>query len=160
MNFVVLCLRTVIGCGLSDKPGRDAYRYELNTRIEDLTALIEHAVPEGTIDLVVHDWGGAIGFGWAIQNPERIRRLVVLNTAAFPNPKIKTLPKRLGVIRNSFLGQFLVQGLNAFAFWRNDNGGQEEVACLCQARIFGAIRFVDKSNCNLRICTGYTALGR
>lgn len=105
-----------IGCGLSDKPGRDAYRYELNTRIEDLTALIEHAVPEGPIDLVVHDWGGAIGFGWAIQNPDRIRRLVVLNTAAFPNPKIKTLPKRLGIIRNSFLGQFLVQGLNAFAF--------------------------------------------
>ena len=36
------------------------------------------------LTLVVHDWGGMIGIGWAARHPERCDRLVVLNTAALP----------------------------------------------------------------------------
>ena len=36
--------------------------------------------------LVVHDWGGMIGMAYAARHPERIARLVVLNTAAFHLP--------------------------------------------------------------------------
>jgi len=104
-----------IGCGLSDKPDDDQYDYTLQTRIDDLTALIDATVPEGQVDLIVHDWGGAIGFGWAVQNPDRIRRLVVLNTAAFRNPAGQSLPKPLWLVRNTPLGSFLVRGLNAFS---------------------------------------------
>ena len=104
-----------LGCGLSDKPDLDTYDYRLDSRIEDLEALVEHAIPEGPLDLVVHDWGGAIGFGWATQFAHRIRRIVVMNTAAFPNPKQMRLPFTLWLIRNTPLGQLLVQGGNAFA---------------------------------------------
>ena len=105
-----------IGCGLSDKPSVADYDYQLDSRIEDLSALMDQIVPsDQKIDVVVHDWGGAIGFGWATANAHRIRRLVILNTAAFPNPKHMKLPFTLWLIRNTPLGKLLVQGGNAFA---------------------------------------------
>jgi len=103
-----------MGCGYSDKPGDDAYEYTLGRRIEDFSALMDH-LDLGDITLVVHDWGGMIGLGWAVRNPERIRRLVILNTAAFHLPKSKALPWQLWMVRNTPLGSFLVRGLNAFS---------------------------------------------
>ncbi|MGB0647157.1 MAG: alpha/beta fold hydrolase [Bradymonadia bacterium] len=105
-----------IGCGFSDKPSVADYDYQLDSRIDDLTALMERTVPsDQKVDVVVHDWGGAIGLGWATANAHRIRRLVILNTAAFPNPKEMKLPFTLWLIRNTPLGKLLVQGGNAFA---------------------------------------------
>jgi cis-3-alkyl-4-acyloxetan-2-one decarboxylase len=104
-----------IGCGHSDKPGDEAYTYTLQSRIDDLGRLIDQAVPTGQLDIVVHDWGGAIGMGWATRNPDRVRRVVVLNTAAFHNPPGKPLPKSLWLARNTGLGALLVQGFNAFS---------------------------------------------
>ena len=75
-----------IGCGFSDKPSADAYGYSLQNRIDDLSSLLDETVPGQQVDLIVHDWGGAIGCGWAGRHPERVRRLVVLNTGAFRNP--------------------------------------------------------------------------
>lgn len=104
-----------VGCGLSDKPGDDRYRYTLASRIDDLEALLEHAGVKGDVTLVVHDWGGAIGMGWAVRHPERITRLVVLNTAAFHLPRGKALPGLLWLARDTAVGAFLVEKLNAFA---------------------------------------------
>ena len=103
-----------MGCGYSDKPGDDAYEYTLERRIGDFSALMGH-LDLDDITLVVHDWGGMIGFGWAVRNPERIRRLVILNTAAFHLPVAKALPWQLWMVRNTPLGSFLVRGLNAFS---------------------------------------------
>jgi haloalkane dehalogenase len=55
-----------------------------------------------------------IGFAWAVEHVARIRRLVVLNTAAFPLPATKKLPWQLKLARTP-LGPLLVRGLNAFA---------------------------------------------
>ncbi len=104
-----------IGMGLSDKPDDTQYRYTLSSRIDDLERLLAHAVPDGPVDLVVHDWGGAIGFGWAARHPQRIRRLVILNTGAFRKPADKALPWQLKLVRDTPLGALLVRGLNAFA---------------------------------------------
>jgi len=104
-----------IGCGLSDKPGDDCYPYTLARRISDLGALMEHLQPTTPVHLIVHDWGGMIGFGWAAGRPGQIASMVVANTAAFPLPKEKKLPAALWVVRNTALGAFLVQGLNAFS---------------------------------------------
>jgi haloalkane dehalogenase len=65
--------------------------------------------------MIVHDWGGMIGFGWAVGRPEQIASTVVANTAAFPLPKAKKLPAALWLVRNTKLGALLVQGLNAFS---------------------------------------------
>ena len=65
--------------------------------------------------MIVHDWGGMIGTSWATRNSERIRGLVVLNTAAFHMPSDKTLPWQLFLARNTSLGSLLVRGFNAFS---------------------------------------------
>ncbi len=98
-----------LGCGLSDKP--QAYPYRLIDHIENLTRLIRH-LDLGPVDLVVHDWGGAIGMGWATRHPELVRRVVVLNTAAFLSPR---LPLRIAVCRIPLLGDVALRGMNAFA---------------------------------------------
>ncbi len=104
-----------IGCGLSDKPGDDRYNYTLAQRISDLSDLMNHVQPKTPVHLVVHDWGGMIGFGWAIKRPQQIASMVIANTAAFPLPTEKKLPAALWLVRNTKLGALLVQGLNAFS---------------------------------------------
>jgi pimeloyl-ACP methyl ester carboxylesterase len=98
-----------IGMGLSEKPAR--YDYTLATRIADLEALVA-TLGLKKIHLVVHDWGGAIGFGFAARRADQIGRLVVLNTAAFA---AKRIPARIAVCRLPLLGPLLVRGLNGFA---------------------------------------------
>jgi cis-3-alkyl-4-acyloxetan-2-one decarboxylase len=104
-----------IGCGFSDKPGDDRYDYTLSRRIDDLERLIDHLGLVGKITLVLHDWGGMIGMGYATRHPERIGRLVLLNTAAFPMPKEKKFPIGLKICRDTALGTLLVRGFNAFS---------------------------------------------
>lgn len=104
-----------IGCGLSVKPGSDQYPYSLERRISDLTALMNHIQPKTHVHLIVHDWGGMIGFGWATERPDMIGSMVIANTAAFPLPVEKKLPAALWLVRNTRLGALLVQGLNAFS---------------------------------------------
>jgi pimeloyl-ACP methyl ester carboxylesterase len=98
-----------MGCGLSDKP--QDYPYTLEQHISNLRSLVERLELK-EIDLILHDWGGAIGMGLAMQIPERIRRIVVLNTAAFLSPKI---PFRIDICRTPVLGDIAIRGMNAFA---------------------------------------------
>lgn len=104
-----------IGCGLSEKPGDAAYEYTLKRRVDDLETLMDHLKIQEPITLVVHDWGGMIGFAWASRHPEKIKNIVVLNTAAFFLPATKPLPVALRVCRDSMVGEWLVRGANAFS---------------------------------------------
>jgi len=104
-----------LGCGLSDKPGDDHYDYRLKSRIEDVDSLVKHLDITQPLTLVVHDWGGMIGFGWAANNPDLIERMVVLNTAAFPLPDDKKMPAALSLVRDTSIGAFLVTRFNAFS---------------------------------------------
>ncbi len=105
-----------IGCGLSDKPGDDRYDYTLKSRVEDLEGLLDSAGLRKDLTLVLHDWGGMIGMALAGRYPERIKRIVILNTAAFLTPRGRSLPWSLKLGRDSALGAFLIRGLNAFSF--------------------------------------------
>jgi len=98
-----------IGMGLSDKPGR--YDYALASRIADVEALVA-SLGLRRVHLVVHDWGGVIGFGLATRSPGLIGRIVIMNTAAFPSDRI---PARIALCRTPLLGEFIVRGLNGFA---------------------------------------------
>jgi len=124
-----------VGCGLSDKPG--AYAYRLARHVENLERLVSALGLERLV-LVLHDWGGPIGLGFARRHPELVERLVLLNTAAFPltgtperGPGAHDasapgetsgsagapipLPLRLSACRVPVLGTLAVRGLNAFA---------------------------------------------
>jgi haloalkane dehalogenase len=99
-----------VGMGLSEKPQN--YPYTLSTRIDDVAALVA-SLGLKKIHLVVHDWGGAIGFGFAARHPELIGRIAILNTAAFSSPHI---PSRIALCKMRGFGTALVRGLNGFAW--------------------------------------------
>jgi len=105
-----------IGCGLSDKPDDSGYTYTLENRTADLTALLDHLGLTQDLTLVLHDWGGMIGLLYACRHPERIKRLVLLNTAGFRLPASKPLPFALKLGRNTRFGEWLIRRLNAFAW--------------------------------------------
>ncbi len=98
-----------LGCGLSDKP--QDYSYILKNHIANLEFLVEKLGVD-RFSMVVHDWGGAIGFGMAGRKPERLEKIVVLNTAAF---RSKRIPLRIQICRWPLIGPLLVRGLNGFA---------------------------------------------
>ncbi len=104
-----------IGMGYSDKPGDHDYDYTLQSRVDDLAALLAHLGIDGPVTLAVHDWGGMIGFGWALTHAEQVKRLVITNTAAFPLPSAKKMPWRLSLGRDSKFGAFLIRAFNAFS---------------------------------------------
>jgi cis-3-alkyl-4-acyloxetan-2-one decarboxylase len=83
----------------------------LAQRIDDIVALVAHLGLK-RLHLVVHDWGGAIGFGFAARHPELVARIVILNTGAFPSVH---LPRRIALCKTRFPGTALVRGLNGFA---------------------------------------------
>lgn len=98
-----------IGCGLSEKP--QSYPYRLADHIDNLEQVLD-ILQVKSCTLVMHDWGGAIGMGWAGRYPDRVKRLVVMNTAAF---RSRLIPFRISVCRWPLLGTLLVRGCNAFA---------------------------------------------
>lgn len=106
-----------IGCGLSGRPHQKDYGYRLNARIEDIDLFIKYLDLTGKITLILHDWGGMIGMAWAVKNPEKIRSVVLMNTAAFfPPDKDMKIPLRLRLIRDTGpASEIAVLGLNLFA---------------------------------------------
>jgi haloalkane dehalogenase len=69
------------GFGRSDKP-TDLGWYSYDRHVEAVAPLLtELDVREATI--VVHDWGGPIGLRLAVEHPDRIARIVVLDTGLF-----------------------------------------------------------------------------
>ncbi len=104
-----------MGCGFSDKPQDDRYDYTLERRVDDLDRLLDHLGIRQNITLVLHDWGGMIGMTWAARHPERVSRLVILNTAAFHLPQEKRFPLPLRICRDTVLVTLLVRGCNAFS---------------------------------------------
>ncbi|MCB0324487.1 MAG: alpha/beta fold hydrolase [Bdellovibrionales bacterium] len=97
-----------VGCGLSDKPSD--YPYCLEQHIRNLETLIERRELRN-VTLVLHDWGGPIGLGYAIRHPENVRRIVLLNTVGF---RLPTVPWFLHLSRLPLIGRALIQGANAF----------------------------------------------
>lgn len=100
-----------IGCGLSEKPPLESYGYRLADRIADLRTLIEH-LDLNEVTLVAHDWGGAIGMGAAVEQPERFRRFALMNTAAF---RSDAMPPLIRLCRAESLTKVVIQGFNGFA---------------------------------------------
>jgi haloalkane dehalogenase len=71
----------LVGFGASDKPvDVDWYTYERHVALA--ATLLEDLDLRGAT-IVVHDWGGPIGLRLAVDHPDRIERLVILDTGLF-----------------------------------------------------------------------------
>jgi pimeloyl-ACP methyl ester carboxylesterase len=100
------------GYGKSDKPpGLDAYRVEVLAR--DVARLVE-ALGETRAHVVGHDWGGAIGWFFAMWHPERLDRLAILN-APHPARYARAMKRPAQLLRSSYIFffqlPFLPEGL-------------------------------------------------
>lgn len=71
------------GFARSSKP-EGVENYTPDKPVGDLLALADHLGVD-RFTLVGHDWGGAIAWMAALQNPQRIERLIIVNA---PHPKI------------------------------------------------------------------------
>ncbi len=98
-----------LGCGFSDKP--QDFAYTLENHIANLQYLLD-SLEIKQCTLMVHDWGGAIGMGWAVEHVSQVQGIVVFNTAAF---RSRRMPLRIALCRIPVLGSLLVRGLNGFA---------------------------------------------
>jgi epoxide hydrolase 4 len=72
------------GYNLSDKP-EALDQYKINVLVEDVRALAEHYSHQKKFVLVAHDWGGAVAWAFAIQHPEMLDKLVIVNA---PHPGV------------------------------------------------------------------------
>jgi cis-3-alkyl-4-acyloxetan-2-one decarboxylase len=66
-----------MGFGKSETPADRTYT--LRTHVENLTALID-SLDLRDITLVMQDWGGPIGIGYAVRHPDRVHSLALMNT--------------------------------------------------------------------------------
>jgi haloalkane dehalogenase len=87
-----------MGMGKSGVPA-EPFPYRLHHHVANLERLLLTLDLRG-ITLVLHDWGGPVGLGFAVRHPARIKRLVLMNTwgsAAWPGAP---LPRLLEIIRS------------------------------------------------------------
>jgi haloalkane dehalogenase len=79
-------LRTIApdlpGFGRSDKP-TDVDWYTYDRHVEVMDALLTDVLDVRDATIVVHDWGGPIGLRLAAEHPDRIARIVILDTGLF-----------------------------------------------------------------------------
>ncbi|MGF1510977.1 MAG: alpha/beta fold hydrolase [Myxococcota bacterium] len=97
-----------LGCGLSDKP--DSFSYRLTDHVHNFGRLVQELGLSRYV-LAVHDWGGAIGFGRAVEFPDELAGICVFNTAAF---RSKRIPMSIALCRLPVVGSLGIQGMNGF----------------------------------------------
>ncbi len=97
------------GYNLSEAP-KDVRHYGLDELTKDIIGILDHFGIEQTY-LVGHDWGAAVAWSVAIQYPERIKRLGILNV---PHPAVMMKfigksPKQM--LKSWYIGFFQIPGL-------------------------------------------------
>lgn len=100
-----------MGFGRSERPAGHR-RYTMRAHVENLLAFIR-ALDLREITLVMQDWGGPIGFGAAVEEPDRVARLVIMNTGVGVFPSDIDLPFHKRFLERG-LGEMLCLGANLF----------------------------------------------
>lgn len=99
-----------IGFGLSDKPYDWDYMPE--NHANNLELFLDSLNLEN-ITLVVNDWGGPIGLSYAIKNPNKIKKLVIMNTWMWSVENDPYYKKFSGMMGGGF-GRFMIKNFNIF----------------------------------------------
>lgn len=89
-GFQVLC-PDWRGFGLTEWP-QDGYWFQ--DYVGDLEAVLDHYSPSAPVDLVGHSMGGQAASLYAGLRPERVRRLVLLDSLFLPDMEMALAPKR------------------------------------------------------------------
>lgn len=96
-----------MGMGKSGTP-KERYPYRLRHHVANLEALLL-GLKLDNLTLVLHDWGGPVGLGFAARHPHRIKRLVLMNTWAFARWPSGPFPRLLELIRSEKGEKFVLE---------------------------------------------------
>ena len=121
-----------IGFGLSDQA---SFEMVCMDHANNLSQLIKN-LDLKKVTFIIHDWGGPIGIGAFLKNPDRVSNLVILNSTVFPFPKsgmtyenypLKQFPwaNTPKVIPNNLWGAF-----TSFVIFYNPEDPQELISAL------------------------------
>jgi pimeloyl-ACP methyl ester carboxylesterase len=100
-----------LGFGRSDKP-EATDEYSIERWAHHLDSLV-FTLSLDRITLVMHDWGGPVALRWAVDNAERVKRLVLFNTHTGAVDE-GAPPVPYALVRAPLLGDVLTRGVNAF----------------------------------------------
>ena len=104
----------LIGMGGSDKPDL-AYRFADHARY--IAGFLD-ALDLRRVAFVLHDWGSALGFDWAMRNPDRVRALAFMEAFLTPIPSWSAFPERVREIfqglRTPGVGERMILDENLF----------------------------------------------
>jgi len=78
-----------------------------------MDAIVARLAPSERFTLAVHDVGGVFGLAWAAARPERIHRLVILNTSVFPDRRWHWGAR---VLRTPLIGDVAIRLMSRRAF--------------------------------------------
>ena len=101
-----------VGFGRSDHPEQAGY-HTLERHIANLEAFVEKNKLRRVI-VVVQDWGGPIGLGWATRHPDLVAGLVIMNSWAFTEKVPMKLPWAFKAMKAPKVGEFVFGRRNAF----------------------------------------------
>ncbi|WP_086459707.1 alpha/beta fold hydrolase [Agreia sp. VKM Ac-1783] len=91
--------------GFSERTGIER---GLERRVSDLSALTATLELSGPVVTVGHDWGGVVSMGWAVDHPDELAGVVLLNTAIHqPEDRAIPWPLRL-TLQRGMLGRATV----------------------------------------------------
>lgn len=104
-----------IGAGYSDHPRVDA-ALTLAHHIADLVSFVDQLRLRGFV-VVAQDWGGPQGIGAALQRPERVAALILMNTWAFTGlvSQFHASPRPWMTWHAPLIGQFFMKRVKALS---------------------------------------------
>ncbi|MCY4190656.1 MAG: haloalkane dehalogenase [Rhodospirillaceae bacterium] len=104
----------LIGMGCSGKNPSGIYTFAEHARYLD--AWFDTVLREGKVRLVIHDWGGALGFHWATRNRERVAGIVYMETIVCPVSWVDWPDNARGIFQGlrSDKGEELILNRNMF----------------------------------------------
>lgn len=74
------------GMGKSTQPTPNVnYHYEVPDLVNDLDAVIDHAIPNKPFSIIAHDWGGAVGWYYIDKSPKKhlVQRFIPISSPNF-----------------------------------------------------------------------------
>ena len=109
------------GYNLSDKP-RTLQAYELTELVSDVVGIMDQ-LGQDRIYLAGHDWGAAVAWATALDYPQRLRKLAIVNVP-HPSVMLKVLRRNLRqMLRSWYIAFFQLPRLPEQFFSRNNFSG-------------------------------------
>ncbi|MGA3013848.1 MAG: alpha/beta fold hydrolase [Bacteroidales bacterium] len=100
----------LIGFGLSDKPYDFDY---LPASQADIFEKFMDSLELNDITLIINDWGGPVGLSYAIKNPGKISKLIILNTWLWSVENDPYYQKFSGMMGGT-IGKWMIKNFNIF----------------------------------------------